>query len=86
MSQIVRTGSAFLGRSVAAFGPRVTPYMVLVILTDGVMSDGDTFVSELVRMSATLPMSVVIIGVGNEDFSKMVRNFEGPSTTCKSFF
>mmetsp|Transcript_6632 Transcript_6632/g.11833 ORF Transcript_6632/g.11833 Transcript_6632/m.11833 type:complete len:609 (-) Transcript_6632:772-2598(-) len=45
-------------------------YHILVVVTDGVLSDHDSTVEELVRVSA-LPLSVVIVGVGNDDFSAM---------------
>lgn len=45
-------------------------YLVLVILTDGQITDFDQTKDELVA-SAGLPISVLIIGVGKEDFSQM---------------
>ncbi len=43
-------------------------YFVLLILTDGIITDLDLTVAAIVRASA-LPMSIIIVGVGNEDFS-----------------
>lgn len=45
-------------------------YFVLLILTDGIITDLDLTVAAIVRASA-LPMSIIIVGVGSEDFSAM---------------
>ena len=45
-------------------------YNVLMILTDGMIDDVDNTINELVDGSF-LPLSVIIIGVGNADFSMM---------------
>ena len=45
-------------------------YTVLLILTDGCIHDMDPTISSLVYAS-TLPMSVIIIGIGNADFTNM---------------
>merc|ERR1712043_27892 len=45
-------------------------YFVLLILTDGIITDLDATISSIVSAS-NLPLSIVIIGVGNEDFSAM---------------
>ena len=46
-------------------------YHILMILTDGIIDDLDQTIDELVEGSF-LPLSVIIIGVGNADFSNMV--------------
>ena len=46
-------------------------YHILMILTDGMIDDLDQTVDELVKGSF-LPLSVIIIGIGNADFSNMV--------------
>ena len=43
-------------------------YFVLLILTDGIITDLDLTIAAIVKAS-NLPMSVIIVGVGNEDFS-----------------
>ena len=48
-----------------------TKYNILMILTDGIIDDIDNTIEELVEASF-LPLSVIIIGVGNADFSSMV--------------
>lgn len=45
-------------------------YTILLILTDGEIHDMEETVNTIVGASA-LPLSIVIIGVGNADFSKM---------------
>nr|XP_039255835.1 copine-3-like isoform X1 [Styela clava] len=45
-------------------------YQVLLILTDGVVTDMDETKKALVRASK-LPISIVIVGIGNADFSDM---------------
>ena len=47
-------------------------YHILMILTDGIIDDMDDTIEELVEGSF-LPLSVIIIGVGNQDFSNMIR-------------
>lgn len=45
-------------------------YNILVILTDGVIMDQDKTIKEIVNGS-DLPLSVIIIGVGDADFGQM---------------
>jgi len=47
-----------------------TNYFVLLIITDGIITDFEDTKGALVNASS-LPMSVIIVGVGNEDFSAM---------------
>jgi len=47
-------------------------YTVLLILTDGVIHDMDATISNVVSASY-LPMSIIIVGVGTENFSMMER-------------
>ena len=48
----------------------VNSYAVVLILTDGVLNDPEQTIDALVELSF-LPVSVVIVGVGNADFSQM---------------
>ena len=43
---------------------------MLLILTDGIISDLEKTIDQIVRGS-DLPLSIVIVGVGNADFSTM---------------
>ena len=45
-------------------------YFILLILTDGMIMDFDETAHQIVRASA-FPLSIVIVGVGDEDFSEM---------------
>lgn len=45
-------------------------YFILLMLTDGVISDMADTIKAIVRASR-LPMSIIIVGVGNADFSAM---------------
>lgn len=45
-------------------------YFILLIITDGVINDFDATKDEIV-LASDLPLSIVIIGVGDENFEKM---------------
>jgi hypothetical protein len=47
-------------------------YQVLLIITDGVINDMDATVDAIVHATG-LPLSIVIIGVGDADFTDMER-------------
>jgi hypothetical protein len=47
-------------------------YFVLLILTDGVINDIDAAIDSIITAS-TLPLSIIIIGVGSADFSDMTK-------------
>jgi hypothetical protein len=53
-----------------AMAQDVAAYLLLLIITDGEITDMNATVDAIVEASA-LPMSIVIVGVGNADFSKM---------------
>lgn len=59
--------------------PPPQKYSVLLVLTDGVVSDMAETRTAIVRASR-LPMSIIIVGVGNADFSDMrlLDGDEGP--------
>jgi hypothetical protein len=72
-SELLVTVGTDVARRVAAVGTSGTkslPYTVLLILTDGVVSDFDKTRAELIKLSS-LPISVIIVGVGSEEFAKM---------------
>eukprot|EP01090_Pellita_catalonica_P012806 TRINITY_DN2872_c0_g1_i1.p1 TRINITY_DN2872_c0_g1~~TRINITY_DN2872_c0_g1_i1.p1 ORF type:complete len:641 (-),score=135.88 TRINITY_DN2872_c0_g1_i1:680-2602(-) len=52
------------------FSPTKQNYFVLLILTDGCISDMKKTIKEIVEASGQ-PLSIVIVGVGNDDFEKM---------------
>ena len=54
----------------SAHQSEATNYFVLLILTDGIITDFDDTKRALVGASS-LPMSVIIVGIGEEDFAAM---------------
>ena len=56
----------------SAYQSDASNYFVLLILTDGIITDFNETMEALIKASS-LPMSVVIVGVGDEDFSEMDR-------------
>ncbi|GKT23739.1 Copine-3 [Aduncisulcus paluster] len=58
-------------RSTAIGAPVVPPYHILLIITDGVITDLDSTIREIVDASLTAPLSIIIVGVGAADFSAM---------------
>ena len=46
-------------------------YTILLIITDGIINDMDETISKIVDCSH-LPMSIIIVGVGSDDFKQMV--------------
>jgi len=47
-------------------------YYVLLMLSDGVLSDFDDTIKAVVYASG-LPMSIIIVGVGNADFTVRLK-------------
>ena len=45
-------------------------YCILLIITDGIINDMEQTINEVVRATA-LALSIIIVGVGNEDFTMM---------------
>jgi len=74
LSEVIRTAATIVARNLesapVAAGPRKHTYTVLLILTDGVLSDADSTVREIIRASG-LPMSIIVVGLGGEDYKKM---------------
>lgn len=63
-------GSEKTQRPAPRFSPYLQQYYILLILTDGVVTDMSDTREAIVRASH-LPMSVIIVGVGNADFTDM---------------
>jgi len=57
-------------------------YSILLILTDGEIHDMDETIDALVT-AAYLPLSIIIVGIGNADFTKM-RILDGDNGLCNS--
>ena len=70
------THAAPIINSVAKFAeqadknPEAQNYFILLILTDGELTDMNDTMSSIIRASH-LPMSVIIVGVGNANFDAM---------------
>jgi vacuolar-type H+-ATPase subunit F/Vma7 len=45
-------------------------YFILLLITDGIINDLGKTIDEIVRGSS-LPLSIIIVGVGNENFESM---------------
>jgi hypothetical protein len=63
---------ATVNSTASAFGCRQDrqKYTILLVLTDGVINDMDESISAIIQASKQ-PMSVIIVGVGNADFTDM---------------
>ena len=48
-------------------------YSVLLILTDGVIHDMEETIQLLVENSGDVGLSVIVVGIGDSDFSEMHR-------------
>ena len=57
-------------------------YMIVMIITDGIINDMDRTIDEIVRGS-TLPLSIIIVGVGQTDFN-MMEELDGYDTSTYS--
>jgi hypothetical protein len=68
-SEVMRT-TAGLAQSMYQTARDVQAYIILLIITDGEISDMDSTISEIVK-SSYLPLSIIIVGVGAADFTKM---------------
>lgn len=49
---------------------QIQKYYILLLITDGIINDMQKTIDEIVRASR-LPLSIIIVGVGKEDFSSM---------------
>jgi hypothetical protein len=55
-------------------------YHILLILTDDVNHDNEAALQAIVKASL-LPMSIIIVGIGNADFSSLKKYEEHPLKT-----
>lgn len=68
--QPVITQAAALAASTQTDNPREMKYNILLILTDGLIGDMQPTCDAIVA-AATLPFSIIIVGLGSADFSAM---------------
>ena len=58
--------------SIVAHNANNLQYNILVILTDGIINDMNQTKDKIVEIAnANLPLSIIIIGIGNADFTRM---------------
>ncbi|XP_028112658.1 protein BONZAI 3-like [Camellia sinensis] len=65
--QVINTAAEIAGRSLSQDSSK---YFVLLIITDGVLTDLQETKDALV-MASDLPLSILIVGVGGADFKQM---------------
>ncbi|KAH6756007.1 Calcium-dependent phospholipid-binding Copine family protein [Perilla frutescens var. hirtella] len=68
-SQVINKAADIAAGSLSYQQPK---YYILLIITDGVVSDFQETVNSVVRAS-DLPLSILVVGVGNADFEKMEK-------------
>ena len=66
-SQVLETAAAM-----SAVGMDGSQYFVLLIITDGVITDMDPTIDAIIK-SCNMPLSILIVGVGDADFTLMER-------------
>jgi len=67
-AEIIKTAHVAASRN----PPSLQKYVVLLIITDGVITDYDNTVDAIIAASGS-PLSIVIVGVGPADFAQMNR-------------
>ncbi|XP_078067145.1 copine-2 [Mustelus asterias] len=77
INHVARFASQAIQQEVAA------QYFILLIITDGVISDMDETRHAIVQ-AAKLPMSIIIVGVGNADFAAM-EFLDGDNRVLRSY-
>ncbi|KAG2470053.1 CPNE2 protein, partial [Polypterus senegalus] len=77
INHVARFASQAVQQEVAA------QYFILLIITDGVISDMDETRHAIVQASK-LPMSIIIVGVGNADFAAM-EFLDGDNRILRSY-
>ena len=69
-SPIISTAAAAAQSFVEGYKGGQQRYAVLLIMTDGQITDMSQTIEAIAR-AATLPLSIIIVGVGRDDFSNM---------------
>ncbi|CAM9926643.1 unnamed protein product, partial [Heterosigma akashiwo] len=70
LQKVIHQVAAFSASQPAATDPSQVKYRVLLILTDGMINDMQNTIDAIVQASG-LPLSIVLVGVGNADFAGM---------------
>lgn len=69
-SSILRYVNGFAGQNAAEMTQYKQKYTIVLILTDGVINDLQATIEEVVQGSV-LPLSIIIVGIGEADFDQM---------------
>ncbi|XP_067853882.1 copine-2 isoform X2 [Heptranchias perlo] len=80
-SPIINHVARFAGQAIQQ--QAAAQYFILLIITDGVISDMDETRHAIVQ-AAKLPMSIIIVGVGNADFAAM-EFLDGDNRVLRSY-
>lgn len=67
-SQLIQTARMYA--SAKELSQKNQQYCILLILTDGIINDMELTKEEIV-LASELPMSIIVVGIGKEDFSMM---------------
>ena len=59
-----------MARQAERYNSEPTVYSILLIITDGIITDMEATKEAIIKASG-LPLSIIIVGVGDEDFSQM---------------
>ena len=70
-----------MARQAAKFNSKPTNYSILLIITDGIVTDMEDTKTAIINASG-LPLSIIIVGVGDEDFSQM-KQLDSDNTLLK---
>ena len=70
-----------MARQAAKFNSKPTNYSILLIITDGIVTDMEDTKTAIIKASG-LPLSIIIVGVGDEDFSQM-KQLDSDNTLLK---
>merc|ERR1711971_509041 len=60
----------YMARQAQRCNSKPTDYSILLIITDGIITDMEETKRAIIKASG-LPLSIIIVGVGDEDFSQM---------------
>lgn len=69
LAPVLRNTIAFIKQELS--GSLNPKYFVLLVLTDGDINDMQQTIDQIVEASHTLPLSIVLVGIGNGPFDNM---------------
>jgi len=71
----------YMARQAQRCNSKPTDYSILLIITDGIITDMEETKRAIIKASG-LPLSIIIVGVGDEDFSQM-KQLDSDTTLLK---